>query len=253
LAAQGVRVRAADILSLDALLDALSGCDAAIHVATAIPRPGGGQDWSNNDQVRREGTVRLLEACRIRGVARYVQQSIAMLVPSSAAQWVDESGAVCPNDATQSAADMEKAVRASALDWRIVRGGAFYGVGTGREEFLFRCATSGELSFPIDPTRFITLVHVADYAEALIAALEHGASNLLVNAVDDEPVTYGELYRAVASAIGVPPPESRLVNLPSYRASNAQARLKLGWRPFYASYRSGLLPLLQAERDRHSV
>ena len=35
LAAQGVRVRVADILSLDALLNALSGCDAAVHVATA--------------------------------------------------------------------------------------------------------------------------------------------------------------------------------------------------------------------------
>src|SRR5579885_2934342 len=58
----GVEARLGDILDASSLLSAAKGCDAALHLATAIPRPGQPGDWSLNDRIRREGTRNLLAA-----------------------------------------------------------------------------------------------------------------------------------------------------------------------------------------------
>ncbi|HRX36374.1 MAG TPA: NAD(P)-dependent oxidoreductase [Aestuariivirga sp.] len=238
----GLTVARADILDPVTLAPAVAGCDAVIHAATRVPRPGGAADWPMNDRIRREGTANLIAACQTAGVGRYVQQSIAMIVPSPAGQLVDEDGPVDAGE-LQSAIDMEALVMESALDWRILRGGLFYGPGTGAEENWARQAQAGSLLIPGDGSAYMTLVHVADYAEAVVRAVEHGEGRFVLNAVDDQPVTYGAFLNDVARAAGAPaPPAGGSERLESFRASNARARQTLGWRPFFASYRTGLLP-----------
>ncbi len=242
--------RRADMLDIDSLVDALSHhVDAVIHAATAIPRPGEPGNWAVNDRIRREGTANLLSACRACGISRYVQQSIAMLVPSSSDDWVDESAASAPTAITQSALDMEAMVAESGLDFRIVRGGALYGPGTGREAYWADLAHAGTLDAGEAAGDYISLVHASDFALALTAALETDNSAFTINAVDDEPVTYGELFRQIRLALGATTRRAGAIPvLPGFRASNARARAVTGWHPFFGSYRTGLLPRFASPR-----
>ncbi len=241
LEALGARLFFGSILDKGSLLPALAGCDAALHLATAVPRPGEKPEWERNDLIRREGTACLLEACRESQVARYVQQSIAMLNADPGRGWTDESSPMFTVPAWRSAADMEAMVRAADLDWRIVRGGLFYGPGTGRDAMWRELARRGELAIPGDGGDFVSLVHVADMAEAVVLAAETDHGRFVAAAVDDQPVTYAELFRYVAAAAGESEPRPGApAALPSFRVSNANAKLRLGWTPFHRTYRSGL-------------
>ena len=120
-ALRAVRIDAAqgDIFDIQSLRQALEGCAAALHLATAVPRPGQTPNWALNDRIRREGTASLLEACRNTGARRYVQQCIAFLV-SGTSDLIDETAPLLPaRQATASAIDMERLVAASGLDWVI--------------------------------------------------------------------------------------------------------------------------------------
>lgn len=235
----GVTAFAGDILDRASLAPALAGADIAFHIATVIPPAGPDPDWSLNDQVRREGTDNLIAACRAAGVRRYVQQSIAHLVADDSDRVVDEDAPLHPTAVTQSAADMEARVRQSSLEWVIVRGGMFYGPGTGRERQWRDGARAGTLPLPGDGTAYISLVHVADMAAACVLAAERTASGAVLAAVDDEPVTYAALFGHVAALEGGPPPLAGGPAIASCRVANARIKAALGWRPFYSTYRAG--------------
>jgi len=117
----GIETVQGDIFDLESLRQAVTGCSAALHLATAVPRPGQAPSWARNDRIRREGTANLLEACGDAGVQRYVQQSIAFLVGGTS-DLIDETAPLLPGrQATASATDMERLVAASGLDWVILR------------------------------------------------------------------------------------------------------------------------------------
>jgi 2-alkyl-3-oxoalkanoate reductase len=161
-----------DILNLDTLAPATIDCDAALHLATAIPKAGHAQDWSMNDRIRREGTRNFIAACQTNGVRRYVQPSITFLYGDHGTHIVDEGAAIQPSPITQSAVDMESLVQATRFDWCILRGGLFYGPGTGREEDWRQSARAGTLRIPGDGTALISLVHVVDMARAVVMSVE---------------------------------------------------------------------------------
>lgn len=233
------------ILEPATLAPVLEGCDAVMHLATAIPPHGASPAdaapiWAMNSRIRTEGTGNLIAAAASAGVVRYLQQSIAHLAVSEDGAWVDESTPVHTTPANASTVEMEARVRGSTLDWRIVRGGAFYGPGSGREAFWLGAARSGTLQMPGDGSAYISLAHTADVAAACVAALEISTGRFIINAVDDEPVRYVELFGHIARLAGGPAPRpGGPAGLPSYRARNLRARELLGWRPFFASYRSG--------------
>lgn len=238
----GIEAVTGDILHPASLASGLDGCDAALHLATAIPRTGtSNPDWSLNDRIRREGTRNLLDACRELGIERYVQQSIAHLVADGGPGVLDESAPVRPSPRTASAADMEDMVATSGLRWTILRGGAFYGPHTGRDEAWRNEARSGGLRLPADGAGYISLAHVTDMADAVVLATEIAPDRALLAVVDDEPVTYAELFRHLAHLEGGPDPQpgGPPTLWPSFRVSNARARQVLGWQPRLRTYRSG--------------
>ena len=98
-----------------------------------------------------------------------------------------------------------------------------------------------------------SFIHVADAAEATVAAVEHGSRGIY-NIVDDDPAPVAEWLPALAKALGAKPPrqvpkivgrlfagEAGAIMMTEIRgASNAKAKRDLGWQPRHASWRQGL-------------
>jgi nucleoside-diphosphate-sugar epimerase len=243
----GAEVRTADIFDEASMADGLAGCEVGINLATALPGPSGRGDYAMNDRVRREGVSVWLRACDRVGVTRVVQQSIAM-VNAAGEELADEESRLATVENPLAAAaiaatlDMEAAVRDAGLDYVILRGGLFYGPGTGFDDDWFARAAAGKLRAPNDGREFVTLVHVADMAAATVLAVERWVSRGAIIVCDDEPVRWSELFGFVATAVGADvPPTGGRAGFPSFRVSNDKAKRVLGWRPAYASYREGLV------------
>ena len=230
--------RRVDILERGALAALVAGCDAAVHLATSIPKPGGRGDWAQNDRIRREGTANLLAACAGAGTRCVVLQSVAMLHCAADERPQTEDDALEGYGRIASAADMEALARAAALDVRVVRGGLFYGPGSGRPEQWLEEAADPEFRMPGDGSAWCSPVHVDDYAAALVAVLARGAPRAAYIACDDRPLRLAEIYAWAAARAGVAPPAAGgPQRLRSFRVSNARLRA-LGWRPAHAALES---------------
>jgi nucleoside-diphosphate-sugar epimerase len=243
----GADVRIADIFEAEALRASLEGCACCINLATSLPGPSGRGDYEVNDRVRAEGVPNLLDACRAAGVSRVIQQSIAM-VGAAGDQIVEGSAASNPEGDTltsrafRATLAMEEAFRASGVDWVILRGGLFYGPGTGFDESWFARAIAGKLRLPGDGSDFVSLVHIADMAAATVAALKLWPSRSTLIITDDLPARWRDVFGYIAALCGAPPPPAGgAPGFPSFRMSNRLAREVLKWSPRYPDYRSGLV------------
>jgi len=248
IAANGAELRAADIFDAASLRAGLAGCDIAINLATALPSPAkSGGDFALNDRVRREGVPIFLAACAEVGVKRVMQQSIALVHCGGGDAWSDEesffplSADGVANQAIAAALDMEAKVRDTVLDWLILRGGLFYGPGTGFDDDWFARARSGKLRLPEAGEDYVTLVHIADMATATLAALARWPSRQALIVADSEPSRWRDLFGYIARAAGGPPPlPGGPARLASFRVSNRRAAEALAWSPHYPNYRMGL-------------
>jgi nucleoside-diphosphate-sugar epimerase len=243
----GAEVRVADIFDEASMAAALEGADIGINLATSLPGPSGRGSYEENDRVRREGAPIWLAACAKAGVKRVIQQSIAMLSASGSDAWSDEDTTFAGGDgvtgrAYSASIAMEDAVRASDLDWLILRGGLFYGPGTGFDDDWFERARAGKLRLPGDGSDFVSLLHIADMAAATAAAVKHWPSRQTLIIADDEPARWQDVFGFVAQSIGAPAPEpGGRAGFPSFRVRNTRAKAALNWTPFYANYRIGLI------------
>lgn len=245
-ASAGAEVRRADVFDGDSLRAALAGCDVGINLATSLPAPGKTTgDFAANDRVRREGTPIWVRACRDAGVGRVVQQSIAMVNAAGDAEADEDTMLPAGDDVAgrsiAAARAMEDTIRASGLDWVILRGGLFYGPGTGFDDDWFARARAGRLRLPGDGRDWVSLIHIADMAEATVATIARWPSRRPLIVTDDRPSRWTEVLGHVAALAGGPRPEAGgRAGFPSFRVRNARARDALGWRPLYADFRSGL-------------
>jgi len=229
-----------DIFDHNSLDTASLGCDAVLHLATAIPKSAD-QDWRLNDRVRREGTRNLLDAAIKNGVRRYIQQSITLVYGDKGQEIVDETASLQESPISKSSIDMEDLVRSSLLEWSILRGGIFYGTGTGRDDGWRQLAQGGNLALPGDGNDLVSLIHVVDYARTVIAAIENAPAHSIYNIVDDKPISYKNLFGYLTAQINVDEPSAGGPKfLPSLGCSNKKAKHELSWYPTYPSYLSGL-------------
>jgi nucleoside-diphosphate-sugar epimerase len=242
----GAEIRVADIFDRDGLSAALAGADICVNLATSLPGPSGRGDFAENDRVRVEGVPVLIEACVRAGVSRLLQQSISW-VGAAGDALADETSVYQPADdgigarAIRAAQAMEETVRASGLDWVILRGGLFYGPGTGFDDDWYQRAAAGKLRLPSDGSDFVSLVHIADVAAAAVRAVETWPSRETLIVCDDHPAPWRDVFGFIAAAAGAPEPEAGgAARFPSFRMSNARARKLLAWQPFYADFRMGL-------------
>jgi nucleoside-diphosphate-sugar epimerase len=86
-----------------------------------------------------------------------------------------------------------------------------------------------------------------------VAALERAPAGSTYDIVDDEPISFSEIARAVANAAGGPRPIAVPLWLPRLLApymakmialrlplSNQKARAEMGWQPVFPNIRVGL-------------
>ena len=170
-----------------------------------------------------------------------------MVNATGGSTWSDEDTVFAPTDdsvaarAIAAAMTMEQCVRQSDADWLILRGGLFYGPGTGFDEDWFARARAGKLRLPGEGTGFVSLIHIADMACATVAALARWASRTSLIIADDHPAPWRDVFSYVADLTGAEPPQAGgREAFPSFRVRNQRARQALGWAPHFSDYRVGL-------------
>jgi nucleoside-diphosphate-sugar epimerase len=228
----------ADLLEAD-LVDLVQGCDAVVHIATAIPKdPSAAGAWGLTARLRTTGTRRLLDAALACHVRRYVQQSVVMAYRDGGDRWLDERAPLddSPRRATicGPVIEMEAMIRRvepQRLGWTILRAGAFVGAET-EEGTLIERLRSGDVVVAGGGSNYLSLVNVVDMASAVAVSLELAPAGTTFNIVDD-PLRYGDYVDALADLIGVARPRRapRLPLPPSWRCSNEAAQMVLDWTP----------------------
>jgi nucleoside-diphosphate-sugar epimerase len=256
----------ADALDPDQVADAVGRAkpDVIVHELTAI----GSIDtrhmeraFAETNRLRTEGTDYLLSAGHAVGVRRFVAQSHIAAYDRTGAPVKSEKDPYDPSPAREMRANLtamrhlESAVLGA--EWTegiVLRYGWFYGPGTsmapGEESFeMIR-----RRKFPLvgNGSAVWSFVHIADAAEATVAAIEHGSRGIF-NVVDDDPAAVAEWLPALAQELGAKKPmrvprfvgrmfagEAGVVMMTEIRgASNAKAKRELAWRPTHPSWREG--------------
>jgi nucleoside-diphosphate-sugar epimerase len=240
--------------------------DVIVNQLTAIPGRFDprhfDRDFAQTNRLRTEGTDHLLSAGQAIGVRRFVAQSVAAWTyvrtggpVKSEEDPLDPAPAREMRGLLAAIRHLEQAVLAARwTDGIVLRYGAFYGPGTsmapGEESFeLVR-----RRKFPVvgDGGGVWSFIHIADAAEATLAAVEHGSRGVY-NVVDDDPAPVAEWLPALAQELGARKPmrvprfigrlfagEAGVVMMTDSRgASNAKAKRELAWRPAHPSWRQG--------------
>src|SRR5262245_23962073 len=258
----------ADALDPDQVADAVarSKPEVIVHEMTAIGALDlrhFDRDFAQTNRLRTEGTDHLLSAGHAVGVRRFVAQSVATygLYARTGGPVKSEDDPLDPTPVPEmretfaAIRHLEEAVLGARWTEGIaLRYGAFYGPGTsmapGEEQFeLIR-----KRKFPVvgDGAGVWSFIHVADAAEATVAAIEQGTRGVY-NVVDDDPTPVAEWLPALADMLGgkrpmrVPRLVGRLavgktgvMMMTEMRgASNAKAKRELSWKPAHPSWREG--------------
>ena len=260
LRALGAEPVVADGLDRAAVIAAVKAAapDVIVHEMTALSALSSFRkfdaQFAVTNELRTKGTDYLLEAAEASGVRRVVAQGYTgwpnqrsggpvkteddPLDPTPAAEMRESLDAIRHLESAVTGADWTEGI--------VLRYGGFYGLGTslapGGEQFeMLR-----KRKYPVvgNGAGVWSFVHIADAAEATVAAVEHGKRGVY-NVVDDEPAPVAEWLPALAQAIGAPKPmrvprlvgrllagEAAVVMMTEIRgASNAKAKRELGWHP----------------------
>src|SRR5215212_10155219 len=259
----------ADALDPDQVAEAVGSArpDVIVHELTAIgalDMRHFDRDFALTNRLRTEGTDHLLSAGQAVGVRRFVAQGIAGYGAyartggpvKSEEDPLDPTPAREMRETLAAIRHLEQAVLGA--EWTegiVLRYGVFYGPGTslapGEEQFeLIRKRKFPQVG---DGGGVWSFIHVADAADATVAAIEHGTRGVY-NIVDDDPAPVAEWLPAVAETLGAKKPmrvprfvgrlaagEAGAVMMTEVRAaSNAKAKQELAWRPAHSSWRQGL-------------
>ena len=221
------------------------------------------RDFAPTNRLRTEGTDHLLSAGRAVGVRRFVAQGVGGYgayartggLVKTEEDPLDPTPAREMHETLAAVRYLEEAVLGARwTEGLVLRYGVFYGPGTslapGAEQFeLVR-----RRRFPLvgDGGGVWSFIHVADAAEATVAAVERGGRGVY-NVVDDDPAPVAKWLPTLAQELGAKKPmrvprfigrlfagEAGAVMMTDVRgASNAKAKRELGWRPPHPSWREG--------------
>ncbi len=219
--------------------------------------------FAATNRLRTEGTDHLLAAGQAVGVRRFVAQSYAGWPfarrggPIKSEEDPLDAAPPEPMRGTLEAIrHLEEAV--TGAEWTegiVLRYGSFYGPGTTLGPDGEHVALIRRRLFPVlgSGGGVWSFVHVADAAEATVAAVARGRRGIY-NIVDDDPAPVATWLPAVAGQVGGRPPrrlprwlgrvlagEAATVMMTDVRgASNAKAKRELGWEPAHPTWREGL-------------
>lgn len=126
----------------------------------------------------------------------------------------------------------------------ILRVAGIYGPGRGH---AFRQFLRGEAGWEGDGGRFLNMIHRADVAGVIGAALERGRPGEIYNAVDNEPVAQRVFFEWLAEQLKRPGPRQmpaeaagwRKRGVTNKRVSNEKLRKELQYEFRYPDFRAG--------------
>jgi nucleoside-diphosphate-sugar epimerase len=255
----------ADALDPDQVAEAVGRAkpDVIVHQLTALAGHGVRElkrGVAMTNRLRTEGTDHLLSAGQAVGVRRFVAQSVALYARTggpvkSEDDPVDLTPPGRQREAAAAMVHLEEAVLGA--EWTegiVLRYGGFYGPGTGM-------GPGGDIHEMIRKRRFPlvgdgggvwSFIHIADAAEATVAAVEHGSRGVY-NVVDDDPAPVAEWLPALTQMLSGKKPRRLprfvvrlaagefgvLMMTKARGASNAKAKRELRWSPAHPSWRQG--------------
>ena len=220
------------------------------------------RDFAQTNRLRTEGTDHLLSAGQAVGVRRFIAQSYTSWPYARTGGPVkSEEDPLDPTPASEMresiAAIRHLETAVTGADWTegiVLRYGAFYGPGTSLSAGGEQLEMVRKRKYPVvgNGAGMWSFVHIADAADATVAAVERGRRGIY-NVVDDDPAPVAEWLPALANAIGAPKPwrvprfvgrvvagETAVVMMTEMRgASNAKAKRELDWTPGHPSWREG--------------
>ncbi|MEU6745317.1 NAD(P)-dependent oxidoreductase [Spirillospora sp. NPDC046719] len=221
------------------------------------------RSFAATDRLRIEGTDNLLAAARDTGVRRFIAQSNGAFTYARTGGPVkteedplDRSPVAQMASMIAAVEYMEKAVLgADGIEGIVLRYGAFYGPGTSMAPGSEQLEMIRKRKFPVvgDGGGVWSFVHIADAADATVAAVENGGRGVY-NIVDDDPAPVAQWLPELAAMLGAKKPlrvprfigrlaagPAGVVLMTELRgASNAKAKRELGWTPSHPSWRQGL-------------
>jgi uncharacterized protein YbjT (DUF2867 family)/membrane protease YdiL (CAAX protease family) len=170
--------------------EAFRGCDAVVNLA-GIKREESGQTFN---AIHVELVARVIEAMRAAGVRRFIHVSVVVArsdprLPYHDSKWKGE-----------------EIVRASGLDWTILRPGVIYGEGDDLLSHLTLLIRASPV-FPIvnDGAAPMRPVDALDVAAAAVAALRSSLSTgKTYDVVGPDRLTLRDVVCRVAEALGLP-------------------------------------------------
>lgn len=172
-----------------ALARLADGADAVVHIAGVVNAPTPAGFIAGNV----DGTARIVAAAQQQGVRRFVHVS-SLSAREPGLSLYGESKALG-----------EDVVRASGLDWTMIRPPGVYGPGDLEMRDIFRMAKRGVVLLP--PAGRISLVHVADLARLLVAMAQTDTGRHIYECDDgvDGGYSHAEFARLVGGAVGTRP------------------------------------------------
>jgi nucleoside-diphosphate-sugar epimerase len=257
-----------DALDAEAVARAVADArpDVIVHQLTALPDTLDtrhfDREFAVTNRLRTEGTDNLLAAGRAAGVRRFVAQSYAgWPFARSGGSVKSEDDPLDPNpaepmrEALEAIRHVEEAVTGAGwTEGVVLRYGGFYGPGTSLDAGSEQLEMIRKRKFPVvgGGSGVWSFVHIADAADATVAAVERGRRGLY-NVVDDDPAPVAEWLPALAEAVGAGAPrhvprwlgrllagEAAAVMMTEVRgASNTKAKRELGWQPGHSTWREG--------------
>jgi nucleoside-diphosphate-sugar epimerase len=170
----------------------------------------------------------------------YGQTDGSLVTETSPAEPITETGQVLVE--TENA--LVEAAHDKGFPAVILRVAGIYGPGRG---YWLKQYLSGTAVIEGKGQRLLNMIHRNDVAGAAIAALQHGQSGEIYNAVDDEPVTQLDLFQWLSDLLGKPLPPSVTEDkasalkrgLTNKRVSNSRLKAALAYHFKYPTFREG--------------
>ncbi len=166
--------------------------------------------------------------------------------------WVDESAPI-GTGRRNARSEADLAWQALGERVRVFRLPGIYGPGRSALDRI-RAGSARRIDLP---EQVFSRIHVDDIAGGIIASF--GGPAGIYNLADDLPCPQNDVIAFGCELLGVAPPPlqsldeaglspaARAFYAENRRVANGRARRLLGWRPLYATYRSGLAACLATE------
>ena len=233
-----------DVRDLDAVRNAVAGCDAVMHLAAAADVNEVIKAPVPSEELNARGTVNVLEAARDAGVRRVVYASTIWVYSDvdAAIGVVDEDTALpAPQHiytATKLAGELYcRSYRDFGVQTTILRFGIPYGPRARPAAVVPAFVAKAQRGEPLTVSgtgeQSRRFVYVEDLAEGCVRALADVAADRTYNLVGTEDVTIREIAEEVRDAVGdaeIVFTEGRAGDFRGAEVSERRAADELGWR-----------------------